>query len=116
VILNNLGWLYARKGDPRGVGLVRTAYELAPNSPEIQDTYGWILVKGGKVKEGLEVLEKAAEALPKSAEIQYHYAAALAQSNKKAEALEILTRVLAEKSQFDERKEADALLETLKGG
>ncbi len=116
VILNNLGWLYARKGDPRGVELVRTAYELAPNSPEIQDTYGWLLVKGGKVKEGLEVLDKAAKALPKSAEIQYHYAAALAQSDKKAEALEILTRVLAEKSEFDERKEADALLETLKGG
>lgn len=116
VILNNLGWLYARKGDPRGIALVRTAYELAPNAPEIQDTYGWLLVKDGKVKEGLEILGKAAKALPKAAEIQYHYAAALAQSDKKAEALEILTRALADKSAFDERAEAEALLKTLGGG
>ncbi len=116
VILNNLGWLYSRKGDPRGFELVRTAYELAPESPEIQDTYGWLLVKGRKVKEGLEILDKAAKALPKAAEVQYHYAAALAQSGKKAEAREILTRILADKSGFEERKEAEALLETLKAG
>ncbi|MEQ1889598.1 MAG: XrtA/PEP-CTERM system TPR-repeat protein PrsT, partial [Alphaproteobacteria bacterium] len=72
VILNNLGWLYARKGDARGVELVRTAYELAPKSGEIQDTYGWLLVKESKLKQGLEVLVKAAAALPKSAEVQYH--------------------------------------------
>lgn len=113
VILNNLGWLYARKGDARGLPLVRTAHELAPQSPEIQDTYGWLLVKDSKVKEGLEILDKAAKALPNSAEVQYHFAAALAQSGKKAEAREILTRILSEKSEFDERKDAEALLGTL---
>jgi putative PEP-CTERM system TPR-repeat lipoprotein len=116
VILNNLGWLYARKGDARGIQLVRTAYEIAPNSGEIQDTYGWLLVKDNKLKEGLEVLAKAAELLPKSAEVQYHYASALAQSGKKAEAREILTRILEGKAQFDERKDAEALLVTLQAG
>ena len=116
IILNNLGWLYARKGDARGIELVRTAYELAPQSGEIQDTYGWLLVKNDKLKEGIEILAKAAEALPKSAEVQYHYAAALAQSGKKAEASEILSRVLEGKDQFDERKDAEALLASLKAG
>lgn len=116
VILNNLGWLYARKGDARGIQLVRTAYELAPQVGEIQDTYGWLLVKDGKLKEGLEILAKAAATLQKSAEVQYHYAAALAQSGKKAEASEILSRLLEDKAQFDERKDAEALLATLKAG
>jgi putative PEP-CTERM system TPR-repeat lipoprotein len=116
VILNNLGWLYSRKGDPRGLDLVRTAYELAPGAPEIQDTYGWLLVKDNKLKEGLEILSKSAEALPKSAEVQYHFAAALAQSGKKAEAMDILVRILSEKNEFDERKDAETLLESLKAG
>ncbi len=116
VILNNLGWLYFRKGDPRGVELVRTAYELAPRVPEIQDTYGWLLVKEGKITEGLNVLRQAADALPKSAEVQYHFAAALAQNGKQSEALEILTRALAGKEPFEERKDAEALLQSLKAG
>lgn len=116
VILNNLGWLYARKGDPRGIEMVRTAYELAPKAPEIQDTYGWMLVKEGKVAEGLEILRQAATALPKAAEVQYHFAAALAKNGNKPEALEILTRILATPDVFDERKDAEALLSTLKAG
>ncbi len=116
VILNNLGWLYARKGDARGIGLVKTAYELAPNAPEVQDTYGWMLVKANKTSEGLEILRKAAASLPNSAEVQYHFAAALAKSDKKTEALEILTRILAGNSEFEERKEAEALMGSLKAG
>lgn len=116
VILNNLGWLYSQSGDPRGVEMVRTAYELAPQSAEIQDTYGWLLVKQNKLEEGLEILGKAAKALPQSAEVQYHYAAALARSGKKTEAREILVRILTGENKFDERKEAEALLETLKSG
>lgn len=116
VILNNLGWLYARKGDPRGMNLVRTAYELAPGAPEIQDTYGWLLVKDNKLEQGLEILSKSAEALPDSAEVQYHFAAALAQSGKKSEARDILVRILSQKNEFDERKDAESLLESLKAG
>lgn len=116
LILNNLGWLYSRKGDPRGLELVRTAHELAPKAPEIQDTYGWMLVKEKKLDEGLKLLDSAAKALPESAEVQYHFAAALAESGKKIEARDILTRILADKSEFDERKDAEALLQTLKAG
>ena len=116
LILNNLGWLYARNNDARGKELVRTALELAPAAPEIQDTYGWILVKEGKVDEGLVELRKAAAALPDAAEVQYHFAAGLAQSGKKAEAMEILTKILAGKESFDERKDAEDLLQSLKSG
>jgi len=116
VVLNNLGWLYARKGDARGVELVRTAHELAPESAEIQDTYGWILFKEGKHKEALELLAKAAKAMPKSAEVQYHYAAALAKSGDKAEASKILSAILQGTDMFEERKDAEALFESLKAG
>ncbi|HAK63997.1 MAG TPA: PEP-CTERM system TPR-repeat protein PrsT [Alphaproteobacteria bacterium] len=116
LILNNLGWLYARNNDPRGKELVRTALEIAPDVAEIQDTYGWILVKEGKVSEGLEPLRKAAAALPAVAEVQYHFAAALAQSGKKSEAVDVLTKILAGNDSFEERKDAEALLQSLKSG
>lgn len=116
LILNNLGWLYARNNDSRGKELVRTALEIAPGAAEIQDTYGWILVKEGKVSEGLDLLRKAAAALPGTAEVQYHLGAALAQSGKKAEAMEILAKILAGKDSFEERKDAEALLQSLKSG
>ncbi|KZZ46428.1 hypothetical protein A3758_14010 [Oleiphilus sp. HI0118] len=71
--LNNLGWLYYEKGDERALDLLARAAELAPNSPAVLDSYGWVLHKFGKTAEGLPYLEKAAEMQPDNAEIQAHF-------------------------------------------
>lgn len=71
--LNNLAWIYYEQKNPKAIELARRAYQLAPNGPEILDTYGWILVEEGKVSEGLEILEKAKQLAPTNKEIGDHY-------------------------------------------
>jgi len=50
----------------------KRAYELAPASPPILDTYGWILVEKGQVAEGIKYLEQAAKLSPNAQDIQEH--------------------------------------------
>jgi putative PEP-CTERM system TPR-repeat lipoprotein len=111
--LNNLAWLYYEVKDPRALELARRAHEAAPESADISDTYGWILLESGKMEEGLTVLEAAAKAMPGVAEIQYHYAAALARNGKKEAAATVLKQVIADNEDFPSRRDAEALLKTL---
>jgi len=111
--LNNLAWLYYEVKDSRALDLARRAHEAAPESADISDTYGWILLESGKIDEGLAILEGAARAMPGIAEIQYHYAVALARSGKKEAAATVLQRVIAENESFPSRRDAEALLKTL---
>jgi tetratricopeptide (TPR) repeat protein len=72
IALNNLAWLYYEKKDPRAEALAKRAAQLAPSSAEVLDTYGWILVETGKVKEGIAVLQTAASISPDNTEIKTH--------------------------------------------
>ena len=72
VAANNLAWLYFEQKDARALELAEKAKELEPNSPEILDTYGWILINRSRRDEGLLILEKAASLAPKNKEIQKH--------------------------------------------
>ncbi|WP_244904598.1 tetratricopeptide repeat protein [Cellvibrio mixtus] len=82
VLLNNLAWSYYLEKDPRAEQVAKKAYELAPNSPAILDTYGWILVESGKVSEGISYLERAANLAEGNAEIQQHLDEARARLKK----------------------------------
>jgi putative PEP-CTERM system TPR-repeat lipoprotein len=94
VMLNNLAVVYQKQGNPKGLPTAERAHRLAPDNPAIQDTYGWLLVEGGKVDKGRDLLEKAAKAMPANAEVQYHYAFALAKTGEEAKAREILGSVV----------------------
>ncbi|MES2675328.1 MAG: tetratricopeptide repeat protein [Pseudomonadota bacterium] len=59
--LNNLAWMYYLHKDERALSLAKRAFDAEPNSISIQDTYGWILVELGNVKEGIAILERAAK-------------------------------------------------------
>lgn len=69
-VLNNLAWLYQTTGDGRAEATAKRAYDAAPASPQIADTYGWILLEKGRAAEALPLLTKAAEGLPDNAEVQ----------------------------------------------
>jgi tetratricopeptide (TPR) repeat protein len=111
--LNNLAVAYSLVGNPRALQSARSAHELAPNVPAIQDTYGWLLTKAGRVSEALPMLQTAAAGLPDSPEVRYHLAAALAQAGQKDEAKVILTDTLLDTQPFGERAEAERLLASL---
>jgi cellulose synthase operon protein C len=109
VLLNNLACLYIESKDPRAAELARAAHELAPESAEITDTYGWVLVKTGKILDGMELLREAARGAPENADIAYHVAAGTAFLGDEKKARELLARLLRSKVVFTSRAEAEAL-------
>lgn len=113
-IWNNMAWLYLQRSDARASEYAAKAYALAPKSPAIADTYGWILLKNGKPKQALQLLQTAASHSPNTAEIRYHLAAALEQNGQRDEARKELTRLLRSDAQFAEADDARALLARIK--
>src|SRR5262249_39302468 len=64
VTLNNLAWLRDELGIAGAVDMARRAHGLAPQSGEITDTLGWLLVKGKNSEDGLKLLREAAASAP----------------------------------------------------
>lgn len=113
--LNNLAWVYQKRGDRRARGLAEQAYLLLPTA-QTADTLGWILVEEGAVDAAVPLLRQAATDLPADPRLQYHYAVALSRTNRKEEALKILKPVVEGTVNFDEKPDAQKLFDTLKRG
>ncbi len=109
VILNNLAWLYLERDGARAVELATQAYELAPNRPEIVDTYGWALYRNGRESKGLAVMQQALIMVPHSAEIALHVAEALHGMERDAEARPIVDRIMREHPDTVHAQSAQAL-------
>jgi Flp pilus assembly protein TadD len=105
-LLNNLAMIYDARKDPRALAMAEKAYKVAPKSPSIQDTYGWLLFRNGQASKSVELLRSAYRALPQNAEVQYHLAAALAKTGEKNQALDLIQ--IATKGQLPEYAKADA--------
>ena len=60
MLLNNLAVLYHSQGNPKALDVAERAYRVAPRAPEIQDTYGWILLGAGKTAQALGLLQAKA--------------------------------------------------------
>jgi tetratricopeptide (TPR) repeat protein len=109
IVLNNLAWLYHEAGDKRALELAKRAHELAPESPEILDTYGWILFVEGSREQGLALLKKAEERAPDNPDVGYHTASALHNSGETALARDKLDTILEKHEQFFLREKAESL-------
>jgi putative PEP-CTERM system TPR-repeat lipoprotein len=112
VVLNNLAWIYHARGDGRALDLARRANDLAPNTPEIADTLGWILLQAGRVDDALPLLRAAAGGMPGSGDVNYHLGAALAQKGQRAEAADLLRKAVGS-AVLAERSAAEKLLAEL---
>jgi predicted Zn-dependent protease len=112
--LNNLAWLYSRTGDARALTYGEKAHELAPQSPDVNDTLGWILVERGEVDRGLRLLKEAAAAAPAQAIVQYHYAVALSRAGKLEDAQIVLANIVANNGTSPEAADARKLLDQIK--
>lgn len=110
VALNDLAWIYGEQHDPRAEALAERAYQLAPDQPNVDDTFGWILARAGKVDRALPLLQQAAKLDTGDPNVQYHYAYALAQQGRRAEAQQVLSNLLSTQHDFDSRRDAERLL------
>lgn len=88
--LNNLALLLQAQGDPEAEAVAEDAFALAPNKPEIADTYGWILVEAGDWRRGLPILQDAYLRSNSNPEIGYHLAYALKLAGRTQEATDLL--------------------------
>lgn len=114
-VLNNLAWLYGQKKDPKAFTFAAKAYELAPKSADVTDTYGWLQVTNGDVAKGAELLGKAHDLAPERADIGYRYAVALEKRGDTVRAKSVLQKTLATPATFIERPQAEKLLKQLGG-
>jgi putative PEP-CTERM system TPR-repeat lipoprotein len=111
VLLNNLAALYDKTSDKRALATAEKAYSLAPKSPVVADTFGWILLRDGDVGRALPLLEKAAS-VESAAAAKYHYAVALEQAGRRDDARAQLQAALARPG-FPEATKAEQLLKRL---
>jgi predicted Zn-dependent protease len=93
--LNNLAWLYHETKDRRAIETAELAYSLAPTTPAVADTLGWILLRAGDKARSVSILKTAASA-GADPEIRYHYGVALAESGDRASARRELEAIVRE--------------------
>ncbi len=88
IVLNNLAWSLIESGDDIKSGLeaAQKAYELMPENAHILDTYATGLIKGGKYKDAIKLLEGSALG-KQEARLQFHLATAYEKSGSTALAL-----------------------------
>lgn len=98
IVLNNLAYLYQQQSNPKAVELAKRAYQLAPKSGAIADTYGYILLKQGNKTQSLNILKQAAELNHQLVEIQLHLAETYSANQDKEQAKVILENIINNKS------------------
>jgi putative PEP-CTERM system TPR-repeat lipoprotein len=113
VALNNLAWVSGQLGDPKAIEYAEQALAIAPESPAVQDTLGWLLVEKGDLARGTELLKKASARAPNAGEIRLHLAKALIKAGDKSGARKELEAVTKLERQPTARAEAEKLLATL---
>jgi tetratricopeptide (TPR) repeat protein len=74
IAANNLAWMYAERGEKpaEALQLAQTAAAEQPQSPEIQDTLGWVYYRQKDAKRAVEALRLAAKLAPQNPTYQLH--------------------------------------------
>ena len=109
--LNNIALNLSESGDlDNARSYAKNAYQIDPQNPAIQDTYGWVLVLGGDVSNGLPLLNQAVRGLPNDSTVLYHLGSALLKAGKNQEGKQYVQRALAAGLPKHLQKKAQALI------
>jgi len=104
--LNNLGGLLQVSNPGRALTLLTKAEKLAPNSPDVNDSLGWLKVLQKDAAGGLVYLRRAHSLRPQDPRITYHLIVALDADNKRAEARPLLKALLSGATAFPDKEAA----------
>ena len=112
-VLNNLAYIETNDDLPRALKYAEEALSLSPNTPQILDTYGWVLARQGNYTEALPNLRKAYSFDAVDPNIMYHLGFVLFKQGKHQQAKVELANALASDLPFAEKEEARALFNSL---
>jgi len=110
--LNNIALAYIDIDLSKSLKYAKLAYELDKKHIAIQDTLGWVYYKSGSLDLALPLLEKAASQT-RHPSIKFHLASVYADTGQVIKAAEILKLILDGQNEFDEREQAEKLLERI---
>jgi len=115
VAANNLAMLYAEDGRNLDVALqlAQTATQRMPNTPEVNDTLGWIYYLKGLPSLAVPPLQVSVRRGPSNPIYHYHLGLAYAKMGDKAKARAALGEALRLQPQFEGASEARKLLASL---
>jgi tetratricopeptide (TPR) repeat protein len=113
---NNLAYLTAldENGDlGEALRLAMLAKQALPEDPRIADTLGFVHLKREAYGLAITQFQQAHDALPEDPVVNYHLALAQFSDNQKESALASIQKSLSSKTPFDEREEAEKLLQQI---
>jgi putative PEP-CTERM system TPR-repeat lipoprotein len=113
VALNNLGSIGGELGDSRAQEYAERAVALAPNSANVLDTLGMLLVNKGDIKKGFEHLDRARALAPDVPVLRLNYSKALIKAGRKEEARKELEALKQVTASFPGKDTIDALLKSI---
>ena len=118
VASNNLAWIYVQMGGNLDLALqlAQTAHSKLPNVAEVNDTLGFIYYKKKLPALAVPTLRASVESDPNNPSYHYHLGLAYVLAGDTAQARQSLTKALALKAHFDGAKDAQSVLDSLKGG
>lgn len=108
--LNNLGWLYSSIDPAKSLDYSTRAFELAPESSQVLDTYAMSLIEIGDTERALAAINKAIQIEPKNNTFRFHKAYAASKSGSVEEALRILKSLMSQEVEFPEKPQAELLM------
>lgn len=94
IALNNLAWLLQESAPDEALTYAEKANRLAPETPWVMDTLGWLLLQRGEVARAADLFTQAAEKAPGNPQYRYHLAQALGQAGQQDQAKRILEELL----------------------
>jgi len=109
---NNLAYLYSEMNNDLDTALsyAQKAKQVAPKSPDIADTMGWIYYQKGNYDEAINNLKVAAEGSPNNPIIKYHLGAAYYKKGLKDQAVVELKKSLSISDKFKGADDAKLIL------
>ncbi len=104
--LNNLAWIKIEQNKKEALNLAKKAYQYAPKSVAIMDTYGYFLALNKQYSQALSLLKQAILLAPKDNDIQYHLAFTYYEMANKKKAQDILHTLVNTEATFFEKDKA----------
>jgi len=111
--LNDIAWLLHYDDAKQAEKYAAEAYNLRSDIGPISDTYGWIVLKNGKVKKALDLLTKANDLSPNTPEIQFHLAVAQFEAKQTGKAKKLFEKLQASDKNFEGKAEIGNYLKKL---